>query len=77
MLLLTVIAAIIARFATNFANWKIAIALTLFVLVLLNTFDSDNNNMHLFFGLLFSPVIYAINHLFLVLLNWTKSILFN
>ena len=74
MILLTLIAAIVARVATNFANWKIALALTLFVLFMLNTFDRPNYNAHLVLGVLLSPVIYAVNHLLLIVIGWIKTV---
>lgn len=72
MILLTLIAAIVARVATNFANWKIALGLTLLVLVMLNSFDRPNYNAHLVFGVVLSPIIYGVNHLLLIVIGWVK-----
>lgn len=73
MLLILLILAIIARFATNYSNWKIALGLTAVVFLFAQMADRPNYNAHIFFAILFSPAIYGICHLVVAMLGWLKS----
>lgn len=73
MLSILIVLAVIARFVTDYSNWKIALGLTAVVFVFANMADSPSTDMHLFFAILFSPAIYGICHLFVAILGWVKS----
>lgn len=73
MLLIITVGAIIARFATNFANWKIAVALTFVFLLIAHLADNPPSDANLIVAVIVSPAAYGIIHVFLIPLGWIKS----
>lgn len=73
MLLILIILAVIARFFTNFSNWRIAIALTCVFLLFAHLADNPASSANLVVAIIVSPVAYGIIHLFLIPLAWIKS----
>jgi hypothetical protein len=73
MLLILMILAVMSRFATNFSNWKIALALTFVFLLFAHWADNPPSNANLIVAILVSPAAYGVIHLFLIPLGWLKS----
>ncbi len=73
MVLIILLGAIIGRFATNYSNWKIALALTFVFLLIAHLADNPPSSANLIVAIIVSPAAYGIIHLFLIPLSWIKS----